>query len=213
MKTRVKSDDYQNFLNDLSGYYQDQESAEEKTFIGERLKRIREMQGVSVEKLAKISDIDETYLRDIENVKVFPNLGTIIKLSKALSITTGLLLDEASGYSYSVTRREDRKLTQRTPSGKKERPDYLYQSLSAGVKHRHMESFLVTLTGGGAEELSSHDGEEFIMVMEGKVSVKLGDKEEILNEGDSIYYLSSIPHVLRTTADTPAVILAVLYTG
>jgi transcriptional regulator with XRE-family HTH domain len=214
MKTQVRSEDYQNFLDDLTGYYRDQEKGEEKTYIGERLKKIRELQGVSLEKLAKIAGVDEKFLREVENVKVFPDLGTIIKLSKALRIATGLLLDEASGYSYSVVRKEDRKLIQRTPSGSKDRPDYLYQSLSTGVKRRHMESFLVTLTGEEKEvELSSHDGEEFILVIEGEVRVMLGDRSETLKEGDTIYYLSTIPHALVSAGATQAVILAVIYTG
>ena len=214
MRTQVKSEDYQNFLDDLTGYYQSQEKADDIKPIGERLKKFRELQGISVERLAKISGVDAGLLRQIEEIKLFPDLGTIIKLSKGLRIATGLLLDADSGYSYSVVRREDRKRIQRVPSGTKERPQYLYQSLSTGVKKRHMESFLVTLpAGASSDELSSHDGEEFIMVMEGNVGVCLGGKEEILNEGDSIYYLSSIPHSLKSAGSAQAVILAVVYTG
>ncbi len=214
MRTQVTSEEYNNFLDDLSGYYQQQEKREDAGFIGERLKKIRELQGISLEKLAKIAGVDERYLREIENVKVFPDIGTIIKLSKALRIATGLLLDDDSGYSYSVVRKEERKQIQRVPSGLKERPDYTYRSLSTGVKRRHMESFIVTLhEGGAADEMSVHDGEEFVLVLEGKVTVKLGGKEEVLDEGDSIYYLSSVPHLLKSAGKTPAEVLAVVYTG
>lgn len=214
MRSHVKSEDYQNFLDDLSGYYQPQEKADDKALIGERLKKFRELQGITVERLAKISGVDVDFLRQIEEIKLFPDLGSIIKLSKALRIATGLLLDEESGYSYSVVRREDRKRIQRVPSGPRERPQYLYQSLSTGVKKRHMESFLVTLPADAdSDELSAHEGEEFIMVMEGNVRVCLGSKEEILNEGDSIYYLSTIPHSLKSAGSLQAVILAVIYTG
>ena len=214
MRSHVKSEDYQNFLDDLNGYYQEQEKGEEKKFIGERLKSIRELQGISIEKLAKIAGVREDLLNDIEKLKVYPDLGTIIKLSRALRIGTGLLLDEASGYSYSVVRKGDRKAIHRTPSGTKDHPSYLYQTLSTGVKARHMEAFIVTLTGKGEEaEPSCHEGEEFFMVMEGEVRVKLGNKEELISEGDSIYYHSTIPHMLQSVGKTDAVILAVVYTG
>ena len=61
--------------------------------------------------------------------------------------------------------------------------------------------------------MSVHDGEEFVLVLEGKVTVKLGGKEEVLDEGDSIYYLSSVPHLLKSAGKTPAEVLAVVYTG
>lgn len=213
MRSQVKSDEYQNFLDDLTGYYQGQEKAEEKTYIGERLRKIRELQGVTQEKLARLAGVEEPLLRDIEQLKVFPDLGTIIKLSKALRVATGILLDEASGFSYSVVRKDDRKRIYRTPSGTRERPEYLYQSLSTGVKGRHMESFIVTLTGEHTGDLSQHEGEEFLMVMEGEVKVTLGNREERIGEGDSIYYLSTIPHSLASVGEKPAVILAVVYTG
>ncbi|MBP7604286.1 MAG: helix-turn-helix transcriptional regulator [Spirochaetes bacterium] len=214
MRTQVKSEDYQNYLDDLTGYYSQQEKAEEKTFIGERLKKIREMQGISLEKLARLAGVEERYLREIENVKVFPDLGTIIRLSKALRVATGIILDEESGFSYSVIRREDRRDTRRTPSGNRDNPQYLYQSLSTGVVSRHMESFIVTLPAGGtADELSSHEGEEFLYVLEGEITIRLGKKEEILREGDSIYYLSTVPHSLKSSGGGQAQVLAVVYTG
>jgi quercetin dioxygenase-like cupin family protein len=78
-----------------------------------------------------------------------------------------------------------------------------------------MGTFLVTLTPDtGNAELSSHDGEEFLVVMEGAIRVVLGNKEETLKEGDSIYYLATIPHnVINASVKDKAVIMAVIYTG
>lgn len=214
MRTNVKSRDFQNFIEDLNGYYQDQEKKEDNKSVGERLKHIREMQGLTLDRLSKISGIDEGYLADVESFKVYPDLGTIIRLSKALKISTGFILDAASGYSYSVVRRDDRQKIKRALSGKKDRPDYEYQSLSTGVSSRHIESFIVTLAGKEYDqEPSTHDGEEFLYVLEGELSIRLGNKEESLKAGDSIFYLSTVPHALRSAGQAPAVLLAVVYTG
>ncbi len=214
MRTNIKSRDYQEFLEDLNGYYQNQEGEQDSRPIGERIKSIREMQGLPLETLAKLSGIDEGYLGEIEALKVFPDLGTIIRLSKALKTSTGFILDPTTGYSYSVVRSEDRRNIKRTPSGRGDRPDYEYFSLSTGVISRHMESFIVTLTGDDYEkEASTHDGEEFLYVLSGKMVIKLGGKEESLKEGDSIFYLSSVPHTLKNDGASPAVLLAVVYTG
>lgn len=214
MKTRLESRDYEDFLNDLDGYYQDTTSGEKKILIGERLKKIRELQGMTLERLAMKAGVSESFLKEVEDCKVFPDLGSIIRLSKSLRIATGVLIDDTSGYSYSVVRKDERKNIKRIPSGLQERPAYIYQSLSNGVQKRHMESFIVTVEpAGDLEELSHHDGEEFLLVIEGEVAIRLGEKHEILKEGDSIYYLSSIPHALKSNMKDPAVILAVLYTG
>ena len=130
-------------------------------------------------------------------------------------IGTSFLLGEESGYSYSVVRKKERQKISRVSTGSAERPNYQYQSLSHGVRDKHMETFVITLSpGAGSPELSRHDGEEFLLVMEGSIRVILGDKEEVLNEGDSIYYHATVPHnVLNAAGRDNAVIMAVLYTG
>jgi len=173
------------------------------------------MQDMSLEQFSKISGIDKDKVKDIEDHRILPDLGTIVKLSKALRIGTSFLLGEKSGYSYSVMRKQDRHNIQRFSTGSTDRPNYQYQSLASGIKDRHMETFLVTLTPDtGNAELSSHDGEEFLVVMEGAIRVVLGNKEEMLKEGDSIYYLATIPHnVINASVKDKAVIMAVIYTG
>lgn len=215
MKVMHESNEYKEYFEDIQGYYQDQEKKEEIVPIGRRLKEIREMQKLSLEQFARISGITLDKLRDIESQVILPDLGTIVKLSKALRIGTSLLLDQKSGYSYSVYRKKDRANIKRYSTGASERPNYHYQLLSSGIRDKHMETFLVTLNpNAGGDELSSHDGEEFIMVMEGRVKVVLGNKEELLEEGDSIYYLASVPHVLVNPMEKDdAVVMAVLYTG
>jgi quercetin dioxygenase-like cupin family protein/DNA-binding transcriptional regulator YiaG len=215
MKVMHESKEYKEYFEDVQGYYQDQEKKEKITPIGKRLKEIREMQKLSLEQFSRISGIDQTKLKEIESQKILPDLGTIVKLSKALSIGTGFLLGQESGYSYSVVRKKDRQKIKRFSTGSSERPNYQYQSLASGIKDKHMETFLVTLTpDAGSDELSSHDGEEFIVVMEGSIKVVLGNKEETLSEGDSIYYLATVPHnVINASKKGNAVIMAVLYTG
>ena len=215
MKVMHESREYKDYFEDVQGFYQDQEKKEKIVPIGKRLKEIREMQKLSLEQFSRISGIDQGKLKDIEGQKVLPDLGTIVKLSKALRIGTSFLLGQESGYSYSVVRKKDRKNIKRYSTGTSERPNYQYQSLASGIKDKHMETFLVTLTPHtGNEELSSHDGEEFIVVMEGSIKVVLGNKEETLGEGDSIYYLATVPHnVINASRKENAVIMAVLYTG
>jgi len=215
MKVMSDSKEYEEYFDEVQGYYQEQEKKENITPIGKRLKELREMQDMTLEQFSKTSGIDKDKVKDIEDQRILPDLGTIVKLSKALRIGTSFLLGEKSGYSYSVMRKQERQNIQRFSTGSMDRPNYQYQSLASGIKDRHMETFLVTLTPDtGNVALSNHDGEEFLVVMEGAIRVVLGDKEETLKEGDSIYYLATIPHkVISASVEDKAVIMAVIYTG
>jgi transcriptional regulator with XRE-family HTH domain len=215
MKVMHENSDYNDYFNEIQGFYANQEKTEKMEPIGVRLKKIREMQNFYLEQFAKITKIDKDKIAKIENQEILPDLGTTVKLSRALNIGTGFLLGEESGYSYSVVRMEDRKNIARHLTGKSDRPNYVYQSLASGIKNKHMESFIVTLTtDANAGDLSSHDGEEFIVVLDGSIKVVLGNKEEVLKEGDSIYYLATIPHnVMNISRTDNAVLLAVIYTG
>ena len=215
MKVMSDSKEYEEYFDEVQGYYHEQEKKENITPIGKRLKELREMQDMTLEQFSKTSGIDKDKVKDIEDQRILPDLGTIVKLSKALRIGTSFLLGEKSGYSYSVMRKQDRQNIQRFSTGNTDRPNYQYQSLASGIKDRHMETFLVTLTPDtGNAELSNHDGEEFLVVMEGAIRVVLGNKEEMLKEGDSIYYLATIPHnVINASVKDKAVIMAVIYSG
>jgi quercetin dioxygenase-like cupin family protein len=73
-----------------------------------------------------------------------------------------------------------------------------------------MEAMLVTLEENPGGEMSVHDGEEFIYVLEGTVTMQIADDRFELAPGDSIYYLSTTPHLIAAKRGQ-ARILAVLY--
>ena len=59
-----------------------------------------------------------------------------------------------------------------------------------------MEPFIIDVAATDDSDfvLSSHEGEEFIMVMEGTMEISYGKNTYLLEEGDSIYYDSIVPH-------------------
>ena len=89
-----------------------------------------------------------------------------------------------------------------------------YYSLSASKPDRHMEPFIIDINSVDEPdyELTSHEGEEFIYVMDGIVEVTYGKKTHIIEAGDSIYYDSIVPHHVHGFEGQTAKILAVVYT-
>jgi quercetin dioxygenase-like cupin family protein len=181
--------------------------------VGLRVKTIRETKGLTWADMAQRTGFPEALVGQIESGEVLPPLGDLVKLARALDMKMGYLLVQGAAKPYDVVRKQDRKAISRYASQKTIRYGYSYESLAPKKQDRNMEPFLVTLEPRTEEELpSTHDGEEFIYVLEGMIEVQLGGKQERLHAEDSIYYDSMLPHLVRCYGDQPARILAVLYT-
>jgi quercetin dioxygenase-like cupin family protein len=74
-----------------------------------------------------------------------------------------------------------------------------------------MEPFIVDMEHDEDQPKSSHEGEEFIHVLDGVVKVEYGKDTHIIGQGDSIYYDSIVPHRVSSSGGQ-ARILAVIYT-
>ena len=179
---------------------------------GERVKRVREKRGLSLKDVSQRTGIDEMMLHHIEEGSVMPPLGTVIKLAKALEMKMGYFISGDEEKPYTVVRSQDRKVVSRFDSRKGKHYGYAYESLAPYKKDRHMEPFLVTLEPADTEmERSTHDGQEFIFVLSGKMEVRLEEAIFILEPGDAIYYDSTVPHLVKCHGAETTKILAVLY--
>ncbi len=182
--------------------------------MGVRLKKARESRGLSVFDVYLRTDIDVNTLSLIEAGDTTPPLGTVIKLAKALDLKMGYLISGEAEKSYTIVRRDDREKASRYGAKKEKQYGYGYESLAPLKTNREMEPFLVTLEPSDTlEERSSHDGQEFIFVLQGKMEVRLGEDVHILQPGDTIYYDSTVPHLVKCHDKEVTKILAVLYAG
>ena len=178
--------------------------------IGTRIQKLREKKGLSLNELSQLTGFDREMLENIEKGDVCPQLGTVIKLSKALDSALQRLISDEGKHLYIVTRKDEHKVVSRSTSQRGQRAAYTYMSLAPEVKGRHMEPLMVELEAQSDEAHSVHEGEEFIHVLQGTVILEIGDDHFELNPGDSAYYLSTTPHLIAAKADK-AKILAVVY--
>jgi len=220
-------DNYDDFKNDVAQFARmseekdlkeglDQVKAGEEVSaeMGMRVKKARESRGLSIFDIYLRTDIDVDLLSQIEEGKVVPPLGTVIKLAKAFDLKMGYFISGEEAKAYTIVRREDRKMTSRYDSGKEKHHGYEYESLAPHKIDRTMEPFLVTLEPSETEEeRSTHDGQEFIFVLRGKMEVRLGEEIHILEPGDSIYYDATVPHLVKCHSREITKILAVLNAG
>ena len=180
--------------------------------VGERVKAVREGRNLSLQDISQRTDLDVALLEQIESGSVAPPLGVVIKLAKALNLKMGYFISGEEDRAYTIVRKSDRKVVSRYDSKKGEYYGYGYESLAPHKKNRHMEPFLVSLDPAETEEeRSTHDGQEFIYVLEGAMEVRLDEEVHILRPGDAIYYDSTVPHLVKCHGDKRTKILAVLY--
>jgi quercetin dioxygenase-like cupin family protein len=180
--------------------------------IGIRVKRIREQKGLSLGQLARLTGFEESLLADIEGAKAQPQLGTVIKLSKALDSAFGKIVSGSGDKPYSISRKGQHKTVSRSTAAQGTKQVYTYKSLAPEVAGRHMEALMVQLEENPGGELSVHEGEEFIYVLQGEVDLTIADEKFELAPGDSVYYLSTTPHLLSAKSGQ-ATIMAVIYEG
>jgi len=178
--------------------------------VGERIRVLRQEKGLSLEEVSRLTGFEIAFLEDLENNKVQPQLGTSIKLSRALDSAFGRIVSGVGNKLYSITRKSEEIPVSRSTSKKGQKEVYSYMSLAPDVKGRNMEALIVKLKENPDEEVSIHEGEEFIYVLEGTVSLKIGADAFELEPGDSVYYLSTTPHLIAAKSGE-ATIIAVLY--
>ncbi len=204
-----KRDQERDFLDSIS---QEPPQEDIQVNVGERVKAVREGRNLSLQDISQRTDLDVSLLEQIENGSVAPPLGVVIKLAKALNLKMGYFISGEEDRAYTIVRKSDRKVVSRYDSKKGEYYGYGYESLAPHKKNRHMEPFLVSLDPAETEEeRSTHDGQEFIYVLEGAMEVRLDEEIHILEPGDSIYYDSTVPHLVKCHGDKRTKILAVLY--
>jgi len=192
----------------------EEEKKSSELTIGEKIRDLREKRGFSLQDMANRTGYSSAILSQIENHMVSPPLGALIKLAKALEVKVGTFFGDEPRESYAIVRKDERRNISRFASKEGVNYGYSYESLGFDKKDRHMEPFLVSLEPATvkSEKLSTHEGEEFIFILEGEMEAILGTHKDILYAGDCIYYDSTVPHKVQCHGNISTKILAVIWT-
>jgi quercetin dioxygenase-like cupin family protein/DNA-binding transcriptional regulator YiaG len=185
----------------------------EKESLGDRIRKAREIHNLTIQELSTRTGIDTDILKRIEANKMIPPLGELVKLGKALETRMSFFISPGSDKPMTLVRADQRKEVSRHLGRSSVRYGYFYEYLAPEKANRLMEPFMIRLTPTEEVHPSTHDGQEFIFVLEGQMMAQVGNQTEQLGPGDAIYYDSSEPHFVKCVGGKEAKILAVLYTG
>ncbi len=175
-----------------------------------RIKEMREVCGFSEEEMADKTDITVEQYREYEKGTADFPFSFIHKCAKAFGIgKTDLLEGKSSNLSsYTVTRKGQGKITSKEDGIE-------INNLAPLFRDKLAEPYLAKYEY--REELQNkpihtitHGGQEFDIVLSGKLKVRVGNHTEVLEEGDSIYYKSSTPHGMIAVDGQDCTFLAVV---
>ena len=173
--------------------------------------------------MSERSSIPVELIARIEDQGYIPDLSPLIKISRALGVRLGTLLDDNEQLGPVITRAgtagDAARFVTGLPNEKKEQQisekkhqGLTFKALAADKNGRHMEPFIVDIEPDAVQDKSTHEGEEFIHVLSGNLKLEYGNVNETLKPGDSVYYDSIVPHRVLSADKQPVKILAVIYT-
>ena len=175
--------------------------------IGRRVQVMRERRGHSAAELGAKAGISAEALIAIERGTSTPSVGELINLAKALEVSAGQFFElDVRPQRVEVVRAAERWRVERTPGEGTTALSYSYEALSFRLSDRLMQPFLIEvhMSPGEIAQLSHHEGEEFVYVLEGDLELEVSGAKHHLCPGDSAYYDSRLPHVLRALSAQPA---------
>lgn len=174
--------------------------------IGMRLMCLREDMEISVSEMAEKLGVDEETYAAYEKGKNDFSFSFIYNAAEILGVD---VLDLISGSAPTLS------TCCMVQKGKgysvKRGHEYDYKHLAYTFRNKKGEPFLVTITPDDkAPVMHGHEGQEFNYVLSGKMKLYIGDISYELNEGDSVYFDSSVPHAEVALGDKEAQFIAVV---
>lgn len=181
---------------------------EQIKLIAERLKGLREVLDLSAEEVVRDCNLSIEAYTQAESGEYDISVSMLQKIARRYGIALDALMfgEEPKMNSYFLTRAGQGISIERTKA-------YKYQALAAGFINRTADPFIVTVEPKPEEtpiQFNSHDGQEFNLVLEGRMMLNINGKELILNEGDSLYFNSKLPHGMKALDGNVVRFLAVI---
>ncbi len=178
--------------------------------VAQRIKEMRDICGYSVEEMAEKAEVSVEQYLVYEAGEVDLPFTFIHKCALAFDIGLTDLLEGHSAKltSYTVTRKGKGQTTA-SENGIE------IKNLAPKFRKRLSDPYMVRYEYSAELEnkpihTTTHAGQEFDLVISGKLKVKIGNHEEVLEEGDSIYYNSSTPHGMIAIDGRDCVFLAMV---
>jgi transcriptional regulator with XRE-family HTH domain len=172
--------------------------------VGEKLRQLRLRRKIGLVELSRHTGLSPALLSKLEHGKLYPTLPTLSRI--ALVFSVGLehfFTDEKLKRTFALARKKDRLRFPEAPGLVDTAFDF--ESLDFLATDKKFNAYLADFKNIPADKvrLHQHTGVEFIYVLRGKLALKIGTDEQILDEGDSLYFDSQMPHGYSRSGSKP----------
>lgn len=164
----------------------------EEKIVAQRIRSIRTEKGLTLEEVARLTGFTKSLISKIENNKVSPPVSTLATIARALNVSLGDFFGSAEAEALKIGRRAER--LDYKAEGFDSGPNV--QSLIGGFRRQRMEPLIITIAEAKdyRVKLYSHPGQEFILVLEGRMGYRYDNQEFMLDEGDCLYFNAQNNH-------------------
>jgi transcriptional regulator with XRE-family HTH domain len=176
--------------------------------LGQAIKQFRKEKDMTIKELAEKAGISIGLVSKIENFRTIPSLPVLLAIAEGLDVNLAELVKHIQGAekaAWLIVRKEEREFVERESSS-----GFSYEKLiDSEISGSIFQSFIVTLKKGAQREVVATDGDEFLFVIKGSLDFKIAEDVLRLNEGDSIFFDGSLPHVPINPGDEDLVFLVI----
>lgn len=176
--------------------------------IGEKLRRLRLKKSMGLVELGRHSGLSPALLSKIERGRLVPTLPTLTRIALVFGVGLELFFTEQRPKA-TVVRKAERQRFPDDPEGKN--VQYRFESLDFRAVERKLNAFHAAFEGVPLAKVRfhHHEGAEFLYLLRGTLSLSVGEEEHVLEEGDSIYFDSAVPHGYRRIGRAPCEAIAI----
>ena len=172
--------------------------------IGEKLRTLRLCKSMGLVELGKHTGFSAALLSKIERGKLFPTLSTLLRIAMVFGVGLDYFFtDERKRRVVSLVRKEERLRFPERP-GTHDVP-YYFECLDYQATERKLSAFFAEFQEIVPEKLKPHQhpGVEFLYLLKGSLTLKIGSEEYLLEAEDAIYFDSAVQHSYRRRTAKP----------
>jgi transcriptional regulator with XRE-family HTH domain len=172
--------------------------------IGEKLRTLRLRKSMGLVELGKHTGLSAALLSKLERGKLFPTLPTLLRIALVFGVGLDFFFtDERKRRVVGVVRKEERLRFPERP-GTQDVP-YFFECLDYRANERKLSAFLAEFQEITPEKVKPHQhaGVEFLFVLKGSLTLKIGSEEFLLEAEDAIYFDSAVQHSYRRRGAKP----------
>ncbi|ATW27026.1 cupin domain-containing protein [Candidatus Formimonas warabiya] len=170
--------------------------------VGDILKRVRVEKGLTIRELAARTGLSVGFLSNVERDINSPTISSLAKICEALETSLVNLFQDNEQKEQIVVRKSEREILVKSKKSKT-----VYELLTS--RPRKLRPVCITMEPGGDYGASpmGHEGEEFGIVLEGKMEITVGNETYLMEAGDSVYVNSFVPHKYRNAGTNKCISL------